>query len=162
MKGSSALPAQGEGGAHDGHAPLSPTSYLLTAVLGGPIVTPSSVLFEPAIFFLWVRGLPLPVCLTPCPTPPLTSGCHLAAPHLASPPSPHPEPLLPSAQPGQFLQLPAPASPHHPDCPLPAPALISPGPLAPRTQLPGPRPCCLSHTMSPAWAWGTFWGPLAC
>ena len=91
MKGSSALPAQGEGGAHDGHAPLSPVSYLLTAVWGGLIaLTPSSVLSEPAIFFLWVRGLPLPVCLTPCPTPPLTSGCHLAAPTLPRHPPPSP------------------------------------------------------------------------
>lgn len=85
----------------------------------------------------------------------LPSSC----PSLGSLP-PHPEPLLPSAQPGDFLQLSSPASPHHPDCPLPAPALISPGPLALRSQLPGPRPCCLSHTMSPAWAWGTSGAPL--
>lgn len=77
-------------------------------------------------------------------------------PSLAWPPS-HPDPLLPSTQPNECGQL---ASPHHPDCPLPVPALISLGPWAPCSQLPWPRPCCFSHTMSPAWAWGTFRAPL--
>lgn len=38
MKGSSALPAQGEGGTHEGHASLSPFSYLLTAIWEGPLL----------------------------------------------------------------------------------------------------------------------------